>query len=207
MREPEWLTWTRKLQAIAQTGLAYAKDPYDRERYETLRELSVEILERYTGIDSSRLTDLFASETGYQTPKIDVRVAVVRERTVLLVQQKAEAAWALPGGWVDVDTSLREAAVKEAREEAGADVQPQKLIAVLDRRKHDLAFNAHAIITAYVGCSMAGELAFGDNTETAAAQFFAVDDLPPLSPQRTNRELILMCHRSMSEGWQHTVFD
>ncbi len=207
MREPEWLTWARKMQSIAQIGLAYAKDPYDRERYESLRALSVEILERHTGVDATRLTELFAGESGYQTPKLDIRVAVVRDRTILLVQQKGEEAWALPGGWVDIDTSLREAAIKEAREEAGAVVVPQKLIAVLDRRNQDLGINPYAIITAYVGCSITGELAFHDNAETAAARFFPVDDLPPLSRMRTNRELILMCHKSMSEGWQHTVFD
>lgn len=207
MREPEWLTWARKIQSVAQIGLAYAKDPYDRERYEALRRLSVEILECHTGVDSRRLAELFASESGYQTPKIDVRVAVVRDRGILLVHEKTDGAWALPGGWVDVDTSLREAAVKEAREEAGAEVTPQKLIAVLDRRKQDLGFFPYAVLTAYVGCSMSGELAFGANTETAAARFWPVDGLPPLSAQRTNRELILMCHRSMSEGWPHTVFD
>ncbi len=207
MREPEWLTWARKIQSIAQIGLAYAKDPYDRERYETLRALSIEILERHTGVDSRRLTELFAGESGYQTPKLDIRVAVVRDRTILLVQQKGEEAWALPGGWVDIDTSLSEAAVKEAREEAGAVVVPQKLIAVLDRRKQDLGYFPYAIITSYVGCSMAGEIAFRENTETSDARFFSVDDLPPLSKLRTNRDLILMCHRSMIEGWPHTVFD
>lgn len=207
MKEPEWLVWARKIQAIAQTGLAYGRDPYDRERYETLRALSVEILETHTGVDNRRLTELFASDSGYPTPKVDVRIAVVRERGILLVREKTDGAWALPGGWVDVDTSLREAAVKEAREEAGAQVVPQKLIAVLDRRKQDLGFYPYAVVTAYVGCSMIGEPAFRDNTETAAARFFEVDDLPPLSRLRTNRELVLMCHRSMSEGWPHTVFD
>jgi len=207
LKEPEWLTWARKLQSIAQIGLAYAQSPFDRERYETIRRLSVEILERYTGIERARLTQLFAGEGGYQTPKVDVRVAVVRDGSILLVQQKGEGLWSLPGGWVDVDTSLREAAVKEAHEEAGADVQPEKLIALLDRRKQNLDAFPYAIVTAFVGCSISGEVAFRENAETAAAAFFPVDALPPLSPLRTNRELILMCHRSMSEGWPHTVFD
>jgi ADP-ribose pyrophosphatase YjhB (NUDIX family) len=207
LKEPEWLTWARKIQSVAQIGLAYAKDPYDRERYQTLRVLSIEIMERHTGVDSRRLADLFAGESGYQTPKLDVRAAVVRNRTILLVRQRGDDAWALPGGWVEVDTSLREAAIKEAREEAGATVVPRKLVAVLDRRKQDLGFYPYAVLTAYVGCSMEGELAFGENTETTAASFFPVDDLPPLSRMRTNRELILMCHRSMSEGLPDTVFD
>jgi ADP-ribose pyrophosphatase YjhB (NUDIX family) len=207
MSEPRWLEWARKLQSIAQIGLEYAKDPFDRERYEQIRRLSVEIAHEHTGADPARITDLFASESGYQTPKMDVRVAIVRGDTILLVHEKSDARWSLPGGWVDIDTSLREAAAKEVREEVGVEAVPEKLIAMLHRRNQGLELYPHAIITAYVGCTIVGDVEFRANTETAAAAFFPVHDLPPLSGIRTNRDLILMCYRSLTEEWPQTVFD
>jgi ADP-ribose pyrophosphatase YjhB (NUDIX family) len=206
VQNPRWLTWAKKLQAIAQIGLTYATDPFDRERYEQIRELSLEMMHEHTGEEPGRLRELFAGETGYQTPKLDVRVAVVRDGEILLVRQTGEEAWALPGGWVDVDTSVMEAAVKEAHEEAGLEVRPVKLIALLDRAKQDLDPFPYSITTAFVGCEPIGG-SFRENAETEEARFFPVSGLPTLSTIRTSRAQIEMCYRSITEGWTRTIFD
>jgi ADP-ribose pyrophosphatase YjhB (NUDIX family) len=207
MNEPRWLAWARQLQSIGQIGLEYAKDPFDRERYEAIRRLSVEIMHEHTGVEQALIADIFANEKGYQTPKIDVRVAIVRGDAILLVQEKSDGRWSLPGGWVDIDTSLREAAVKEVREEVGIDAVPEKLIAVLHRRNQALSYFAYPVILTYVGCTIAGDVTFSPNTETAGAAFFPIGDLPPLSEIRVNRDLITMCYRSLTESWPQTVFD
>ena len=103
--EPDWLTWARKIQAIGQNGPAYSKDPFDIERFEELRELSVEILQRYTDLDAPGIGDLLAGEHGHATPKVDVRGVVFREGAILLVRERSDGRWTLPGGWVDVNES------------------------------------------------------------------------------------------------------
>ncbi|MGI4801101.1 MAG: NUDIX hydrolase, partial [Janthinobacterium lividum] len=115
MAEPDWLTWTRELQAIAQTGLAFVRDPYDRERYEMLRTLASRIMAAHTASSVRRIEELFAGETGYATPKVDVRGAAFDESgRMLMVREVADAGrWTLPGGWADVNLTAAENVVKE----------------------------------------------------------------------------------------------
>jgi hypothetical protein len=97
--QPKWLSWAKKLQSIAQTGIEFTDNPYDRERYETIRALSIEILHEYTDIDNRKLVSLFANESGYQTPKIDVRAAIFNsDNEILMIREKLDNKWALPGG-------------------------------------------------------------------------------------------------------------
>lgn len=103
--ETKWLEWAKHIQAIAQTGLTYAKDVYDIERYEELRHISVDILTNYTTVSKEKISLLFASEIGYATPKVDIRGVVFRDNKILLVREKGDGAWALPGGWGDIGYS------------------------------------------------------------------------------------------------------
>lgn len=96
----KWLEWATELQSIAQAGLTFGENRYDLDRYEQIRNLSIEIIHEYTDIDNNKIRDLFASETGYQTPKIDIRAAVFQDNKILLVNEKIDGKWALPGGWV-----------------------------------------------------------------------------------------------------------
>ena len=121
--ETKWLNWAKKLQAIAQTGLEYSKDKFDIERFEQIRALSIEIMNEYTDIDHSKIRTLFANESGYQTPKIDIRAAVFKEDKILMVREQLDDKWSLPGGWADIDLSIYENVVKESMEEAGAKVE------------------------------------------------------------------------------------
>ena len=121
---PQWLKWAVELQALAQAGLFYGRDKYDRERYQRIRDIAAEMMARETRLPLERVKDLFCGETGYQTPKLDTRAAVFQEGKILLVQEE-DGRWSLPGGWADVDISVGENTVKEVKEEAGLDVVPK----------------------------------------------------------------------------------
>jgi Hydrolase of X-linked nucleoside diphosphate N terminal/NUDIX domain len=131
MEDPDWLVWARELQAIAQTGLTFCRDPYDRERYEAVRQLAARIFAARTDASIERIEALFAGETGYATPKVDVRAAVFDDdERVLMVRETSDGGrWTVPGGWADVNRTAAENVVKEALEESGFDVEPLKLAA------------------------------------------------------------------------------
>lgn len=204
--EPKWLEYAKKLQAIAQAGLAYSKDIYDIERFQQIREISLEIFHEYTGIDQEIIRDLFAKETGYPTPKIDVRAAVFKENKILLVKERADNLWALPGGWADIDTSLRESLLKEAKEEAGIDINPKRIIAIFDTRKHNLPPAPSGIYKIIVECEyLGGE--FQNNIETLECGFFSLDHLPPLSIGRNTYKQIELCFEVHNKEFHEAIFD
>ena len=134
--EPIWIDWAKRLQAIAQTGLTYAASPYDVERYEQVRHIAAEMVANRSDVPLSRVLDLFSSDTGYATPKVDVRAVIFHNGSILLVRERSDGHWTLPGGWADVGEAPSECVVREAKEETGYDVQAQKLLAVYDRSKH-----------------------------------------------------------------------
>lgn len=187
MMEPKWLTWAKQIQAISQTGLTYSRDIYDIERYEQLRQLSVEMLESYTTVDSRRIRDLFAHETGYATPKVDIRGVVFQDKKILLVKEKADGAWALPGGWADIGLSPREMVVKEVKEESGFDVLPKKLLSVLDKNKHNHPPSPFHVYKMFILCEIVGGKA-EEGLETSQVAFFDRDRLPELSVERNTYE-------------------
>ena len=132
-RDQRWLKWAVELQSLAQAGLTYGRDAYDRARYERIREISAEILSHMSDLPVGTVRDLFCSETGYQTPKIDTRAAIFQDGKILLVQEN-DKRWSLPGGWADVDISVGENTVKEVREESGLEAAAELVIAIGDRR-------------------------------------------------------------------------
>lgn len=130
-----WLRWSREIQSLAQTGLAYSQSEYDTQRYERLLSLAAEIAAYHSGIKVDRLRDSFAEQLGYATPKIDVRAAVLRDGRILLVQERADSRWAMPGGWADVGDLPSEAAIREVREESGFQVRPTRIVGVYDANR------------------------------------------------------------------------
>jgi ADP-ribose pyrophosphatase len=190
--ELKWLEWAKQIQAIAQTGLTYAKDVYDIERYESLRELGIEILSAYTMVSEEKIKLTFASDTGYATPKVDIRAVVFHQNRILLVREKIDGAWSLPGGWADIGLSPSEVAVKEVQEESGYTVKPVRLLAVLDKKFHDHPPEPYHIYKMFIQCEIIG----GDaqiGLETSAVDFFEEDNLPELSVERnTLKQLQLM---------------
>ena len=179
MTEPDWLTWTRSLQAIAQTGLAFTRDPYDRERYEQLRALASEMMAARTDVPAERIEALFAREAGYATPKVDVRAAAFDgSGRVLMVRETADAGrWTLPGGWADVNLTPAENAVKEVREEAGFEVRVRKLAAVWDRTRQGHLPGVFSCCKMFFICDVVGGAA-ATGLETSEIGWFAEGDLP-----------------------------
>ena len=183
--QPKWLLWARELQAVAQCGLTFSENPYDRERYENMRTLAAKIMAEGSGVDPAVIEGLFAAQSGYATPKIDVRAAIFRERSVLLVSETIDnGRWTLPGGWADVNTSPSENVVREAREEAGLVVTVRKLAAVYDRDKsgHPRPHPFH-IYKLFFLCDIVGACERSE-LETGEARFFSIDALPELSESR-----------------------
>lgn len=190
--EQKWLNWAKRIQSIAQQGLTYTQDKYEVDRYQQLRDLSVEIMKEYTDVEEEKIKDLFCFEHGYQTPKNDIRAAILKGDEILLVHEKIDGKWSMPGGWCDIGLSIRENIIKEAREEAGAIVEPEKLVCVLDWVSNTSVPLPYAIYKTVMLCRFDG-YSFQDNTETEEARFFSRYDLPELSQGRTTKELIDLC--------------
>ena len=199
--------WARKIQAIAQTGLEYATDPYNRERYEELRALSAEMMAEASDIPAVQWLELFGKETGYATPKIDVRGAVFRGAEVLLSRELDDGCWSLPGGWADVNDPPSKAVIRELREETGYEVRCTKLAAVLDRDLHcnDTRHPFHIYKLMFL-CEIVGEAGDLDH-DISEAKFFPVDDLPPLSLHRTLQKQIALMYEHHQNPSRPTAFD
>ena len=204
-RRPQWLEWAMELQALAQAGLYYGHDKYDFERYERIREIAAEMLACQTDLPMEKIKDLFCSETGYQTPKLDTRAAIFQGEKILLVQEN-DLRWSLPGGWVDVDISVGENAVKEVREEAGLEVTADLVIAVQDRNRHNRPLSAYGICKIFVLCSVLGG-SFQPNLETVDSEYFSLDSLPELSTEKVTEEQIKMCFDAYHADHWTTLID
>lgn len=178
----EWLSWAVELQSIAQAGIYYGKDPYDKERFERIREIAAEMIARQSEIPVAKVKDLFCSEIGYQTPKLDTRAAVFQNGKILLVKEN-NGTWSLPGGWVDVHVSVKENTVKEVKEEAGLDVTADMVIAVQDREKHNLPVYAYKVCKIFILCTAVGGT-FESNIETVESNYFGPDELPQLAEEK-----------------------
>ena len=182
-RTADVLDWARKVQALAQNGLAFTRDPFDRERYHELRDLATALLAGALEIPIERLRTLWDGEPGYATPKVDVRGAIFEDERVLLVRERSDGRWTLPGGWVDVNDAPSAAVAREIREESGYEARAVKLAALVDRRRHPHPPAIHHIYKLMFVCERTGgEPAAG--TETDAVDFFPVRALPELSTGR-----------------------
>lgn len=186
MTNPLWLDWAQRLQAIAQNGLTFAKDPFDLERYEQIRAVAAEMLAAGSDRDIAPIRALFAQESGYMTPKVDVRGVVFRDERILLVSEKLDGGrWTLPGGWADVGDSPSDAVVREVWEEAGYRVQATKLLALYDRNKQNHPPYPFHAYKCFFRCELLDERQqLTPNVETEEAGWFAEDALPELSVGR-----------------------
>ena len=184
MADSTWLEWARRLQAISQIGLTYAKDPFDVERYEAIREIAAEMMADGTGTtDASRIVNLFEGDVGYATPKMDVRAAVFEQDRLLLVREREDGCWTLPGGWADIGSSASDNTIREVREESGYETEILKLAAVFDRNRHGhppIPFYAYKLF--FLARLTGG--APVHSVETDGVDFFEEDRIPPLSLTR-----------------------
>jgi len=183
--EPQWLSIVRELRAIAQTGLAFTTDRFDRQRYERVRELAASMLAKGSGENCEVIVEIFRQGFGYATPKVDVRGAAFVDGRVLLVREISDGKWTLPGGWADVNESAAQCVVREIAEESGFEAKALKLAAVRDYQKsgHPLR-NVDSIYKMFFVCEITGGSP-RPSDETSEAAFFHRNALPPLSLGRT----------------------
>jgi ADP-ribose pyrophosphatase YjhB (NUDIX family) len=185
MAHDHWLRWAQELQALAQTGLAYSTSPFDQERYELIQRIAAEIIAAHTAGELDTIHAALVLNHGPATPKVDVRGVVIRGDRILLVKERSDGRWTLPGGWADVNESPAEAVVREVREESGYEVRAVKLLALYDRNKHDhppLLWHTYKV---FFACEITGGSPMS-SIETDGAEFFSIDALPELSTGRAN---------------------
>jgi ADP-ribose pyrophosphatase YjhB (NUDIX family) len=179
----------RRLQAIAQTGLAYARDPFDLQRYQLLHDTTVQLLADLSATEPEFVHDLFAGDSGYATPKVDVRAVVFQVDALLFVRERSDGLWTLPGGWADVGASPAEVAEAEVHEESGFVVRASKLLALYDRDRHGHPPIAHHAYKLFVRCEITGGSPRA-SIETSDVGFFHQDELPELSLTRVTRSQV-----------------
>jgi ADP-ribose pyrophosphatase YjhB (NUDIX family) len=205
--EPRWVQWARELQAIAQTGLHFSDSEYDRERYQKILQISVEIFAEYSGKSPSLIHELFENQTGYATPKVDVRGVVFRSGKLLLVRERTDGLWTLPGGWADVNDSPSEAVEREILEESGFRTRAERMLAVFDRAKHphEPPFPFH-VYKLFVLCGLHGGEA-RTTFETSEVDFFGQNEIPPLSISRITPDQIHFCFETQKNPTALCRFD
>jgi ADP-ribose pyrophosphatase YjhB (NUDIX family) len=201
-----WLEYAKRVQALAQAGITYAENSFDLERYLELSDISVRIMAEISGTDVLRVRELFTNEIGYQTPKTDVRAVIFQDNKILLVREKVDNCWALPGGWADVGFTPGEVAEKETREEAGLEVRAGRLLAVLDKKCHPHPPSPYHTYKIFILCEVIGG-ALQQGSETLDVQYFGRGELPELSVERGTVSQIQLMFEYLDNPAKEPVFD
>lgn len=205
-RPDKLLRGVSKLQALARTGLAYCKGPFCRQRYEEIGRIAADLAAEASGLDLEAVESLFTCESGYVTPKVDVRAAVIRGGEILMVREASDGRWTLPGGWSDVNESPRECVEREVFEETGYRAKALKLAAFFDKLKHDHPPRWPHAYKAFFLCEIVGG-APATSVETTEIGFFPEDALPELSVHRVTAGQIRRCFEHSRRPEIPTDFD
>ncbi len=206
MNEPTWLVVGRELKAIAQIGLTFSEDAFDRLRYARIQELSAALIAAGSDGDAAKLLELFRLDPGYATPKVDVRGAAFRDGQVLMVREVSDRRWTLPGGWADVNQTAAECVIREIAEESGFEARALKLAAVHDYQKRNRVHHIDSIYKMFFICELVGGSARPSH-ETSEVGFFSRGELPALSAGRTTAEQIELMFRHAEHPDLPTDFD
>jgi ADP-ribose pyrophosphatase YjhB (NUDIX family) len=204
-KTPQWLNWAREIFSLSQSGITYSGNQYDIERYQRLQEITAEIIQSQSNVSKETALDSFSMQAGYITPKVDVRGAVVQEGKILLIQERADEMWAMPGGWADLGNSPASVAEREVWEESGYRVKAEKVIAVIDANRIEPMEFYHAYKIIFLCRLLDGEPR--TSYETLAVDFFDPDHLPPLSRYRTNEDMIREVFAHIEDSTRPTAFD
>jgi ADP-ribose pyrophosphatase YjhB (NUDIX family) len=201
-----WLEVARELQSLAQTGLAFTTGYYDIQRYTRLMEIAAGIAAAHSGLSQDKILENFLRQPGYATPKVDVRGAVVRDGKILLVHEKVDGRWCMPGGWADVGESPSAMVAREVLEESGFTVMPKKIVGVYDANRIGTPLEFyHAYKVVFLCEIVSGSPRPSD--ETLAADFFSFDSLPPLSSPRTDLRHLLEIQQHLRDSNRSAAFD
>lgn len=204
-RTPNWLGWAREIFSLSQSGITYSGNQYDIERYKRLQEITAEMIASQSDILTEAVLDSFSMQAGYITPKVDVRGAVVRDGKILLIQERADERWAMPGGWADLGDSPASMVEREVWEESGFRVKAEKVVAVIDANRIEPMEFYHAYKIIFLCKLLDGEPR--TSHETLAVDFFDVDHLPPLSVYRTNEAMLQEVFAHVENPDRLTAFD
>ena len=204
-KTPQWLNWARDIFSLSQAGLTYSKNPFDIDRYKRLQEITAEMIASQSQVAKESALESFSMQAGYVTPKIDVRGAVVRDGKILLIQERADDKWAMPGGWADLGNPPASVAEREVWEESGFRVKAEKVVAVIDANRIEPMEFYHAYKIIFLCTLLDGEPR--TSYETLAVDFFDPNHLPPLSPYRTNEDMIREVFAHLEDPARPAAFD
>ncbi|WP_240414762.1 NUDIX hydrolase [Paenibacillus periandrae] len=202
----QWLDWAKRIQFLSQAGLTFSKDPFDIERFNELRTISAEIVQTYTELEMDKINDLFTNETGFQTPKADVRGVVFKDDQILMVRESNNNRWSLPGGFCDIGLSPSENVIKEIKEESGYEVKVTKLLAIFDSTKHPHPPQPYHYYKIFIRCEIIGGAPI-TGIETTDIQFFSENQLPNLSTDRNTESQIKLIFEFLRNPDQPTIID
>jgi ADP-ribose pyrophosphatase YjhB (NUDIX family) len=182
----------KRIQALAEIGLEYSTCDYDIERYDEIQQICFYLLEKLTDIPVEKIKPVLLEQNGYKTPKVDIRCVVFNpEGKILLVQEKIDHCWSLPGGWADVGYTPQQVAEKECFEEAGLTVEASHLLAVMDKTAQRMPPGFESIYKLFIRCNPLGEnISIG--SETLDVGWFGENEIPKLSEPRNLRSHISM---------------
>ncbi|RPJ23947.1 MAG: NUDIX domain-containing protein [Chloroflexi bacterium] len=201
----KWIDWAREIFSLSQSGLTYSGNEYDIDRYKRLQEITAEIIANQSDLLKESVLEGFSMQAGYITPKVDVRGAVIRDGKILLIQERADGKWAMPGGWADLGNSPASVAEREVWEESGFRVKAQKVVAVIDANRIEPFEFYHAYKLIFLCELLEGEPR--PSYETLAVDFFDTDHLPPLSSYRTNENMLQEVFAHVEDPNRPTAFD
>jgi len=204
-KQPKWIGWAREIFSLSQAGLTYSKNEFDIERYKRLQEITAEMIESQSGVSMEAALESFSMQAGYATPKVDVRGAVVRDNKILLIQERMDGKWAMPGGWADLGNAPASVAEREVWEESGYRVKAEKVVAVLDANRIEPFEFYHAFKIIFLCKLIGGEPQISH--ETLAVDFFELANLPPLSIYRTNEDMLREVFAHVADPDRQAAFD
>ena len=202
---PKWKEWAQEIFSLSQAGLAYSKNEFDIERYKRLQEITAEMIASQSQLEKEAILESFSMQAGYITPKVDVRGAVVKDGKILLIQERADDRWAMPGGWADLGNSPASVAEREVWEESGYRVKAEKVVAVLDANRIEPFEFYHAYKIIFLCTLLDGEPRISH--ETLAVDFFDPEHLPLLSLYRTNEDMIKEVFAHLQNPERPVTFD
>ena len=202
---PKWKEWAQEIFSLSQAGLTYSKNEFDIERYKRLQQIIAEMIASQSMLEKEAVLESFSMQAGYITPKVDVRGAVVREGEILLIQERADGMWAMPGGWADLGNAPASVAEREVWEESGFRVQAEKVVAVLDANRIEPFEFYHAYKIIFLCRLLEGEPR--TSHETLAVDFFPPNRLPSLSMYRTNEAMLKEVFAHVVDPHRPTAFD
>ena len=202
---PKWLVLAREIYTLSQAGLTYSGNEYDIQRYKRLQEISAEMLASQSELSRDAILQSFSMQSGYATPKIDVRGAVIRDGKILLVREKADGRWAMPGGWGDIGDAPAAMVAREVWEESGFRVSVDKLLGVYDANRLQPLEFYHVYKLIFMCAITSGEAT--PSIETLDVDFFELDKLPPLSETRTNKRILDEVFAHAAQPGRATYFE